>query len=298
MKKFLKSIVIGAIAVAGLWFIVSSLSESAESPEVAESPDLQEVPLRAYGIIEPAGREVYVTSSISRPVSGIYVDEGDTVNAGQIILQLENELETARLDAALSRKEAVQKELEIRTYDYDRKRSLFLKKAIAEYDYEMARLEMELGSTRLEVAGKEIRLAREQLQQLELRSPIEGIVYKLDVRLGELFPGNDNTRVVLGSTDLWVRLFVESFWRDRFAIGVRCRIFDPETTDFIGWGKVISTSRYLTDRNFRTEDVMERFDAEFEQVVLELEKGDTMIPLGLNVLAVIDGEEGKTSNDR
>ncbi len=64
-----------------------------------------------------------------------------------------------------------------------------------------------------------IDVAKAKLEQTVLRSPIEGIVYKLDVHLGETLASNDNDRIILGSDKLWVKLSVESFWRDKIAIG-------------------------------------------------------------------------------
>jgi len=285
MKKPLKVIIVLGLAAVGLWFIVSALSKSTRSPVAVLAPELPKVPARVYGIVEPAGGDVYVTSAVNRPVVHIFVREGDFVHKGHKILQLESELEHAQHWVAWARWEAARKAAEISRYHYERQRQLYQEEAIAEYDYQMARLQAQRDSLNLEVAVRELQLAQEQLDRLVLWSPIDGIVYKLDVRLGELFGGGDEKSIILGAPGLWVRLYVESFWKDRFNAGTKCQVYDSETQEYIGLGTVISKARYLTGRDFRTEDVTERFDAEFEQVILELQTDRESLPLGLHVMA-------------
>ena len=90
---------------------------------------------------------------------------------------------------------------------------------------------------------------------------------------------------MLGSPDYWVRLYVESFWVDRVRKGMTCEIVDAETGEHVGTGTVIMTSPYLGRRGFRTEDVNERFDVGYQQVVLDLKTDRHRLPLGLSVFA-------------
>ncbi len=78
----------------------------------------------------------------------------------------------------------------------------------------------------------------------------------------------DNTRIIVGSPELWVRFFIESFWMDRIALGSRYKIYHSETNEYLGSGQVMYRAPYMGRRDFRTEDVQERFDTKFQEVVL------------------------------
>jgi RND family efflux transporter MFP subunit len=288
MKRLLKWAFFLIIIAAGGWYIYTSLSKSSKPPQAAAQPVLAKVPERVYGIVEPAGREVYVTTSVSRSISRILVKEGDRVKKGQLILTLQNDVELAQLESALAKVDLRRKELENSRYDLEKKKQLFDNQSATEYDFIQLRLKVELNVLNLEAARKDVDLVKAQLAQLQLRSPIDGIVYKMEARLGESLSPGQTPRIVLGSPDPWVRLYVESFWMDRFLPGARCRVVDSETDEVIGTGTVLSKSPALSTRTFRTDDAGERFDAEFQQIVLKLDPKKENIPLGLNVAASLE----------
>ena len=285
MKKFLSlAVIIGAVLAISL-FMVRAFVKSAPPMKVAEPPALNESPARVYGTIEPAGREVFVSPPQTKEVVRIFVKEGDEVKEGQTICVLDSEVEFAQLQAAEARIEAAKKVLAITQDDIKRKKDLYAKKVDSEYNYTRARLQGELEQSNITVALKEAALARSRIEQLELKSPINGKVYKCDVRLGETLSAGDNTRIILGSPDLWVRLFVEAYWKDRVTLGSEFSIYNSETDEQIGVGKVIFKAPYMGRRNFRTEDSQERFDTKFQEVVLELMSSKEDVPIGLSVIA-------------
>lgn len=285
MKKY-STLLITAIIIGGaLSFIVYSFITSSPPPKSVQPPPLEESPARVYGTIEPAGREVFVSPPITKEVTQVYVKEGDRVKKGQMLCALDNDIEWSQLRLAETKVETAQSALEISRDEMKRKKNLYIKKVDSEYVYTQSRLKVELELSNLRVALKEVELAKTQLEQLELKSPIDGIVYKFDVRLGETLSAGDNSRITLGSPDLWVRLFVEAFWMDRVTIGSRYKIYTTETNEYIGIGGVTYTAPYMGRRNFRTEDVQERFDTKFQEVVLLLKSEKNNIPIGLSVVA-------------
>jgi multidrug efflux pump subunit AcrA (membrane-fusion protein) len=253
----------------------------------AQPPDSAGGPVRLYGRIEPAGREVFVSSPLARRVTALYVSEGDTVSAGQLLCLLEADVETAELRLAGSQVEASRMSLRLSLDELRRKRNLYVDSAGSEADYTRALLETQRDSVNLIVAAREVELARAKLDRLELRSPIDGIVYRFDIRPGETLRAGGTEHIVLGRADLWVRLYVESFWMDRVGADSEYRIYDTETGAYLGTGRVISKALYLGRRDFRTEDVSERFDTGFQEVVLALEDVRGKPPIGLSVVAEI-----------
>jgi multidrug efflux pump subunit AcrA (membrane-fusion protein) len=285
MKRIIKPGIALAIVILGLFFIISSFKKSSSPPKVANPPDLSEVPARVYGIMEPAEREVFVSPPITKRVIEVYVRERDLVKSGQRLCDLENSIEQEQMRLAQAKVALAQKNLEISLDELNRAKKLYKKRVDTEYKYAQAKFQKELNMKRLKVANHELDVAKAQLEQTVLRSPIDGIVYKFDVRLGETLSAGDNERIILGSSGLWVRLFIESFWKDKVRTGLQCKIFDSETLEYLGIGKIIKRAPYMGRRDFRTEDAQERFDTKFQEVILELNPEKENIPIGLSVVA-------------
>ena len=281
--------VIGLIIVGALInFMLTSFVKTSKPPQVAKPPVLPETPARVYGKIEPAGREVYVSPPMTKRVVAIYVKEGDMVKKGQALCSLESEVETAQVNLTLSKIESAKKMLEITQDDFKRKKNLYVQKTDSEFSYTQSRLKSELDANSIAVAEREAQLAKAQLEELQLKSPVDGMVYKFDVRLGETLAAGDNTRIILGAQDLWVRLFVESYWLDRVKPGAQYKVYNSETNKLIGSGKVLFALPYVGRRDFRTEDTQERFDTKFQEVVLALDDKQGEAPIGLSVMAVLE----------
>ena len=281
--------VIGLIIVGALInFMFTSFVKSSKPPQVAKPPVLPETPARVYGKIEPAGREVYVSPPMTKRVVAIYVKEGDMVKKGQALCSLESEVETAQVNLTLSKIESAKKTLEITQDDFKRKKNLYVQKTDSEFSYTQSRLKSELDANSIAVAEREAQLAKARLEELQLKSPVDGMVYKFDVRLGETLAAGDNTRIILGAQDLWVRLFVESYWLDRVKPGSQYKVYNSETNKLIGSGKVVFALPYVGRRDFRTEDSQERFDTKFQEVVLALDDKQGEAPIGLSVMAVLE----------
>lgn len=285
MKKILSLALILIPVLAMSIFIVQTFMKSSPSPIVAQPPDINESPVRVYGITEPAGREVFVSPTETKEVAKIFVQEGDTVKEGQTLCILDNEVESAQLQSALAKVESAKKTLAIIRDEMKRTKNLYKKNVDSEYKYTQALLKVELERSNLTVAQKEVELDRSRLEQLELTSPINGKVYKFDVRLGETLDSGDNTRIILGSADLWVRLFVEAYWQDTIDLDSQFKIYNSETDAYLGMGRVIYKAPYMGRRNFRTEDSQERFDTKFQEVVLLLTSKGDAVPIGLSVVA-------------
>jgi multidrug efflux pump subunit AcrA (membrane-fusion protein) len=286
MKKIIKILFFSAIFIGGTAFIVLSFLRSSQpAQETAQPPDLNRVPARVYGKVEPEGREVFVSSPVTRKVVRIFVSEGDRVKQGQPLLSLESDVERAQLEVSLARVESLRKALAISQDILKRRENLYAKNADTEYSSTQARLQVELDQSNLALAEKEVGLAKATLEQLELRSPIDGVLYKFDIRLGETLTSGDASNIILGSPELWVRLSVEAFWINRVSTGLQAKIYDSETNEFIGTGEVIAKAPYLGRRDFRTEDDQERFDTKYRDVILKLQADRKDIPLGLSVVA-------------
>ena len=288
MSRTRKTFLWVVVAVVVL-FIVFALFRSRPTQAVGEPPGLGEVPTRVYGRIEPAGGEVFVAPPMTRNVVELLAAEGDTVTKGRELCALEKSVEQAGLRAAEARVEAARRAWDLSRDAHERNAPLFADKRISEYEYNQTRLKAELDSVNLVAARREVELAAAQLEQLTLRAPTDGIVYKFDVRLGQTLVAGDNKSIILGAPDLWARLYVEAFWTDRVQVGTRMKLLDAETHGEVGSGIVIRKAPYLGTREIRTEDTRSRLDTEFQEVIVGIDELKRPVPIGLYVLAELEG---------
>lgn len=287
MKKNVRTAAITVIVVLGLIYIVTNIKRSSPQKTPAQPPILSQAPARVYGQIEPEGGNVYVTAPKTRQIIQIHVKEGDTVQARQKLCTLENSVEKAQALSDLAKVDLAEKSWAISKDEFHRNQALYDSNSISEYEYTRSKLKAEFDSLNRLAAIKDAQLASAQLDQLDLKSPIDGVVYKFDVRLGESLPEGDNSFIIVGKPSFWVRLYVESFWMERVAIGDEYVVKDSETNEIIGTGTVISKTPYLGGKVFRSNDPFERFDIKYQEVILRLERAKENIPIGLSVLAEI-----------
>ncbi|UCG41849.1 MAG: hypothetical protein JSU73_08140 [candidate division WOR-3 bacterium] len=287
MSKTRKTI-LWVVVIVVMLFVVFALFSARPTQAVAEPPELGDVPTRVYGRIEPAGGEVFVAPPVTRNVVELPAAEGDTVDRGRVLCVLESSVEQAALRAAEARVEVARRAWELSRDTRERNAPLSADKRISEYEYNQVRLKAEFDSVNLVAARREVELAAAQLEQLTLRAPTDGIVYKLDVRLGQTLVVGDNKNIILGASGLWARLYVEAFWTDRVQVGTQLRLYDAETHEDFASGTVIRKAPYLGTREIRTEDTRARLDAEFQEVIVEIDELKRQVPVGLYVLAELE----------
>lgn len=295
MKKMIRILIVILVLIVIVSYIIISLNKSSQPPEIPVSPELSDTPARVYGILESLGREIFLAPPVPRNVQTVFVSAGDKVEKGQPVCQLESDVEKAALEVARSRIQEIKAQISITEDNLRRKSNLYEKNAIAEFDYETLRLQLDYEKTLLQTAKAEQSRAEIQLNRLLLKSPIDGIVYKCDIRIGELFTPQDYQRVVLGRPEMQVRMFVEAFWRDRFELNQKIHIKDSETLESIGSGQITAVLPYMGARDFRTEDPLERIDVKYQQVIVQL---DTLVkvPLGLLVQCELWNENNKNAS--
>lgn len=282
-RFLLTTLLMLGILGASIYFILQSLRESAAPPEPAKTPRLEEVPARVYGLIEPRGREVFVGPLQPRRVVEVSVREGQMVTRGQPICLLDADIERQALAVAELRAVEVERRIALTEDILQRNEKLAPSGAIAQEALARTRLTIKLEQQQLATARAEVELRRCELDKLTLRSPIDGGVYKMDVRVGEQLTPQDYGRIVLGKREKQVRMFVEVFWMGRVHVGDRYAVREAESLRNLGLGRVVEVLPYVGARDFRTEDRLERLDTKYVQAILELETLQDP-PIGLLVL--------------
>ena len=284
MKKHVKVALVCLAAAGLLFFIVSTIAGINKAPLAAIPPDPGSAPLRVYGKIEPEGGEVWVSLPGGRKLLASYVWEGVVVRAGQKLCLFENSVEKAQLNAALSRVEAQKKAAEISHDEFLRKKKLFDTNDISEFEYLLLLRKKELGEINVTVAAREVDLAQAQLDILTLVSPIDGKVYRFDLRVGESYRDGENSLILLGKPGLQARLYVEVFWIGRLKVDRTYTVYNSEIDEPLGTGRIVSQALALGPKKVQSEDPQEREDTNFQEVVMAVEPSRADIPIGLAVV--------------
>jgi len=219
------SIAVAAVAAAVL-YMQKSFRDAAAPPAPSASPSLDRGPVRLYGLVEPLDREVFVGPQQARRVERIAVQEGQEVEAGQVLCELEQEVEKQALEVAMSRVKELEarlalvldelrrvvplsgeeragqptlevaarrvKELEARLdliRDEERRRGpLFEGGALAEAEYSQKVLEAELVRREIATAAAQASLeySQKSLEAQLLRRQIETARAEVDLKRREL----------------------------------------------------------------------------------------------------------------
>jgi RND family efflux transporter MFP subunit len=171
-------------------------------------------------LIEPR-QTIEVRAATEGLISQVFVQRGDRVRAGQVLVELDAGLEQAGAQAAQFRAQmqgpvlSRESRLEFLTRKAARREQLVKEHFISAQDHDETASERKLAQAELQdaadakkLAELEYRRAREQLRLRTIRSPIDGIVVDRMVNPGELADNRDIRKPLLKLAELQV-LYVE-----------------------------------------------------------------------------------------
>jgi HlyD family secretion protein len=200
LMNTLLTIVLTAILIGGTYFIApTSVNSSIPKYRLAtidQGPIVSVV--NATGTINPI-TTVIVGSQLSGQVIEILANYNDQVKADQILARLNSDQIRYKLDAAKAdivqmkaTKTMQQVEVDQAKRNYQRQSALRPTGATSEATYDAARSKFETAESQLEVIAAQILQREAALKQIEvdlrntdIRSPVDGVVIKRDVELGQ-----------------------------------------------------------------------------------------------------------------
>ncbi|HEY1010523.1 MAG: efflux RND transporter periplasmic adaptor subunit [Daejeonella sp.] len=120
----------------------------------------------------------------------IFVDEGQSINKGQLMFQIKPAIYQAELQKA-------QAEAEFAQIEYQNTKNLADNKIVAANELAMAK-------AKLDKAKAEVSLARVHLGFTQIRAPFNGIMDHFQVRLGSLLDEGDLLTTLSDNSEMWV----------------------------------------------------------------------------------------------
>ena len=194
-------VVLAAILLIGLWWR-STPDAALIQVAVAQSPNgqaAQDTVLNASGYVV-ARRMATVSSKVTGKIAEVFIEEGMTVTAGQLLARLDDAtakasyaLTDSQLTAAKNALAEIQVRLDEAQRTLHRVQPLLEKHLVSQADLDTAEANVKAQKARLEAAKSEVQVAertrnlrQQDLDDLDIRAPFAGVVVSKDAQPGEM----------------------------------------------------------------------------------------------------------------
>jgi membrane fusion protein (multidrug efflux system) len=149
--------------------------------------------------------EVQVFSQAARLVTGLYVEEGDDIRKGQVLVRLQDDEQKTQVAR-------VESQLDKAGREYERQQNLFEQQLISEQLFNDATYDLE----QLQLT---LRDARRELGYTEVRAPISGTITQRLVSIGDQITMNQHLFDIVDFNSIVARVYVPEKVLSRLAKG-------------------------------------------------------------------------------
>lgn len=129
-------------------------------------------------------------------VKEIFVREGDVVKKGQLLLKLDDAIMKQSIAAARQQLEGIKTQLNFAKDVYDRQNKLWQKGIGTEVQVISAKTNVEALQNQLKSAEEQVKVGQEQLNTSSVYSDVDGVAETVMVKVGELFGGMGQIKIV------------------------------------------------------------------------------------------------------
>lgn len=325
MKTRYRSIMV-MLVIMLLFLVVSGCGKKKEEA-APDAINVETAVVKTMDITKYAGysgrvkgsNEEAVMPKLSRRVTAVYVTEGQAVRQGQVIVSLDSsKLDTAvqQAEAAVASAKAAQAANEVQRQaalnNYNRMLELYNANALSKQALETAKAQYDALNTGAAEAGvaqaqAALSMARQNLSDCEITSPMDGIVGRVDVKVGDTASTQSPVAVINNTADLEVEAKVSEADISSVQAGTAVRVLidavgkEPLTGTVKSVASVADpvTRTYAVKVSLPNNDAAQVKSGMFAEVMLGTQKrtGVTGIPMvavlpksGENTVYVINEE--------
>lgn len=149
------------------------------------------LPALITGIIKPkVGAEVRVGARAFGMVERLHVNIGDSVEKGDLLVELDSTEFKAMYDQAIAHREVVLANRNIAESELNRMKSLFERNLVSRAEMNVAEKTSEQASASLDVEEANVKYAKTRLEYTKIRAPISGVVASIAIQEGETVAAN------------------------------------------------------------------------------------------------------------
>jgi RND family efflux transporter MFP subunit len=200
-------------------------------------------------------------------VRELYIKKGDNVSKGQLILKLDDALVKQSLVAAQQGLQSIKTQLAFAKNLYQKQQNLWAQNIGTEIQLITAKNNVENLENQLKSSEEQIKVTQEQMKFTSVYSDVNGVADDVNVRVGELFAGPGQIKVV-NTADLKITTQIPENYANRVGVGTTIQISLPDINRTLEAkigvaGKIIdpnSRSFYVEakipyDKNFRPNQI-------------------------------------------
>jgi len=264
--------------------------------------------IAASGMIEASSENISIGTPFNEIVEKIYHSEGDFVNAGDILFELDLRLFKAQRETALANMELTKIDLEDKQKQFSFYQRLKDTKAVSEQIYQQARYAYLEAEVNLAVAQKNLQEIEVNIERSIIRAPISGEILQINIHVGEIAPiipfissqstwatAQNGSLILMGKvTPLQVRIDIDEDDAWRYEAGSRATAYVRGNRNISIPLRFAYISPYMIPKGSFTGETVERVDTRVLEVLYEFDKGDLPVYTG-QVLDVFI--ESKPIND-
>jgi len=325
LPRRLKSAVLPALAAGMFGFAMVSIVEpdrTRAAPPVPPPATGHASTVAGIGIVEPESEAVAIATELSGVVRSVEVEPGQVVRAGAVLFRLDDRALSGALDVARAAEQAAQAEqsaaeaavpvahtaladAEARFAMY---RAVDDERAVSGDEVDRQRFAVERARAALAQAGAQaaaaqaragaataqVRAIRIDLDRLQVRSPIDGRVWRRNVRAGEFAPAGvlaEPLMVVGSDRSLQVRVEVDEEDAARLRTGAPAQgLFrgEPERRIALQFARIEPQARPRRALG----GAAQRVDSRVVEVLYRFDAGDAPSLIGQRMDVFIDASAG------
>ncbi len=182
-------------------------------------------------------------------VKSLYLKRGDAVTKGQLILKLDDAIQKQSVIAAEQGLETIKTQLALAKTLYAKQKNLWDQGIGTEVQVITAKSNVETLENQLKSAQEQLKLSKEQLSFTSVYSDVAGVAEDVNVRVGELFAGAGQIKIV-NTSKLKVTAQVPENYLDRVQKGSLLKITLPDVDKTIDAS--VTVAGKLIDPNSRS----------------------------------------------
>jgi HlyD family secretion protein len=326
LRRRLKSAVLPTAAAAMFVFAMVSIIEPARTraaPPVPPPASGHAATVAGIGVVEPESEPVAIATEIAGVVRAVEVEPGQSVRAGAVLFRLDDRALSGALDVALAGEQAALAEqraaeaalpvARAALADVEARLALYGAvddaRAVSGDEVERQRFAVERARAALAQAGAQalaaqaragsaaaqVRAIRIDLDRLQVRSPIDGRVWRRNVRAGEFAPAGvlaEPLMVVGSERVLQVRVEVDEEDAGRLRAGARAEgLFrgEPERRIALQFARIEPQARPKRTLS----GAAQRVDSRVVEVLYRFEAGDAPSLIGQRMDVFIEASAGQ-----
>ncbi|NBV10842.1 MAG: efflux RND transporter periplasmic adaptor subunit [Chitinophagia bacterium] len=196
-------------------------------------------------------------------VRAIYIKRGDRVKRGQLILQLDNTLIKQSAAAATQNIETLKSQAALAKSVYEKQKSLWEQNIGSEIQLMTAKTNADAMTSQLKAAMEQLGMVKDQLAFTSIYSDVDGVAEEVNVKVGELFMGPGQIKIV-NTSKLKLTAQVPENYAGKIKVGTELTLTFPDIQKTISnkvnvLGNVIDPlnrsfyieSKLPVDNNFR-----------------------------------------------